>query len=174
MGVEFSVIPGSAQELHDESIEPAQLCELNAELKAMDVLRTASDGIVIGADTLIVMGGSLFGKPKDLDDARRMLRMLSGRSHRVITGVCLCSASRKSVFHETTEVCFKELSDQTIESYLSAVHVLDKAGSYAVQEKREMIIAEVRGSYSNVVGLPVERLGLEFEKWGLRYSNRNR
>jgi septum formation protein len=174
LGVDFEVIPSAAEELHDESLAPALLCELNAERKATEVATAHAGRIVLGADTLVVLEGRLFGKPRDLDEARKMLANLSGRIHHVITGVCLYEGTRKSVFSEVTEVTFKRLRPEGIEAYIAAVSVLDKAGAYGVQERGELLVEKVSGSYSNVVGLPIERLAREFDVWGVPYSSRSR
>src|SRR5262249_31753269 len=101
-------------------------------------------------------------------DARRMLHSLQGRTHQVITGVCLASygPQRLKVFSECTEVRFRPLSAAQISEYLAGTNPLDKAGSYAIQERGEMLVEEIFGSYSNVVGLPLERLQGELENWG--------
>ena len=131
-----------------------------ARAKAAAVADSAPDRIVLGADTLVVRDGQPLGKPRDLDDARRMLRALSGRGHDVLTGVCLLR--RRPAWEQTwcctTEVDFRELDDARIEAYLQRVHVLDKAGAYAIQESGDLIIAGIRGLYSNVVGLPIEEV----------------
>jgi septum formation protein len=174
LGVQFEVIPSGTEELHDESLSPTALCEINAERKATDVARNYPDRIVLGADTLVTLDGKLFGKPRNLDEARKILAALSGRTHQVITGLCLCRGARKSRFSDVTEVRFKPLTPDVIEAYLAAVSVLDKAGAYGIQERGDLLVESVSGSYSNVVGLPLERLGREFDVWGIPYSSRNR
>src|SRR5687767_503658 len=126
LGVGFQVVPSAAEELHDESFSPNTLCELNAERKAADVARSYPDHVVVGADTLVILDDKLFGKPRDLAEAKEMLAQLGGKTHHVITGVCLCDATRKSLFSEITEVRFKPLTPQVIETYITAVPVLDK------------------------------------------------
>ena len=103
-----------------------------------------------------------------------MLRELGGHTHQVVTGVCLKSGGRTAVFHDVTAVHFKALSTSTIEAYVAAVPVLDKAGAYAIQDRGEMLVEGIVGSYSNVVGLPLERLAQEFDAWGIPYSRRSR
>jgi septum formation protein len=102
-----------------------------------------------------------------------MLAQLGGKTHHVITGVCLCDATRKSLFNDVTQVRFRPLTPQVIEMYLATVSVLDKAGSYGIQERGELLVESFSGSYSNVVGLPIERLAREFDAWGISYSRRN-
>ena len=158
-GVAVEVIPSTAEELHDTSFDYRVLCEINAERKARDVASQHPGAWVIGADTLVCLDGQPLGKPSDLSAARAMLQALSGRVNRVCTGVCVIDAAgRANVFHEITEVEFLPLSDEVIDDYMSKVDTLDKAGAYAAQEHGEQIIAEVRGDFSNVVGLPIKKL----------------
>ena len=165
-GVVFEVVASPAEEIHDASMPPEKLCELNATLKCEAVAALRKNEIVIGADTLVFIDGEPLGKPVDLDDARRMLERLAGRTHRVCTGVCLIfpDGTRK-VFQGTTEVTFLPLDDIRIDAYLSLVNPLDKAGAYGIQEHGEMIVAGIVGDFDNVMGLPVamvmEALGQE-------------
>ncbi len=137
----------------------AALVTANARSKALEVAARFPGSVVIGADTLVWLDGNALGKPSDLDEARRMLQGLAGRVHEVVTGVHLVRMEpRQQVeFHEVTRVRFRPFGRETIEAYLSAVEVMDKAGAYALQEQGEMIVEAVEGSRSNVVGLPVER-----------------
>ena len=115
---------------------------------------------VLGADTVIALDGAIFGKPSSEADARRMLRLFSGRAHRVLTGVCIVRKSphRAVEWVTATTVVFRELTEATIEHYCSSVNTIDKAGGYAIQELSELLVVEIQGSYSNVVGLPVEEV----------------
>lgn len=157
-GLEFEIIPSPAEELHSEEIPLHLLCETNAKLKACAVAENNPDACVIGADTLVYIDQTPLGKPGDEDEARKTLFRLSGRTHQVCTGVCIVHGGEADCFHIITEVEFKRLSAEMIDEYMSKVHVMDKAGSYAVQEHGELIIKEVRGDYDNVVGLPMEQL----------------
>jgi len=140
----------------DEGTDPLE----NARLKAEAVSAAKPQAIVIGADTVIRFDGETIGKPADLDDARRILAKLSGRTHDVVTGVCVrCLENDLLVrFEDITHVTFRTLTHETIEAYIAAVNVLDKAGAYAIQEHGEDIIEKIDGSLTNVIGLPVERL----------------
>ena len=156
-GLEFEVIPSSAEEVHDESMPLDELCELNAALKAEAVAADHPDALVIGSDTLVYIDETPLGKPADLDGARAMLRQLSGRSHRVCTAVCIMQqGGRKKVFHDTTEVNFKVLEDADIEDYIEKANTLDKAGAYGIQEHGELIVEGIEGRFDTVMGLPVE------------------
>lgn len=158
-GVRFEVVVSPAEEIHDAAIPLDVLCEENACLKARAVADGQPDATVIGADTLVWIEGEPLGKPADGGEARALLRKLSGKSHTVCTGVCLVRPGGAiERFHVLTEVEFRELDEAAIEDYLALVHTLDKAGGYAIQEHGERVVAGIRGSYSNVVGLPVDEL----------------
>ena len=157
-GLVFEVVVSPAEELHETGIPLAELCERNAEAKAAAVAVQRPKAVVIGADTLVWIDGQALGKPRDLREAREMLRKLSGRTHTVCTGVCVIGGGRSECFHELTEVVFRDLDEAAIGRYFERVDPLDKAGAYAVQEHGEMIVAEVRGDFSNVVGLPLGRV----------------
>jgi septum formation protein len=164
---DFDVVKSDAEELHDPGIPPKTLCELNATLKAQPIGVQYPNHLVLAADTLVFLDGHPLGKPLDLDEARRMLRSLSGKNHQVITGVCLLheQVQRQVVFSVTTQVWFRPLTDSVIEEYLAQVNVLDKAGAYALQEHGERLVERVEGSASNVIGLPLEALRDALEAW---------
>ena len=158
-GVVFEVVASPAEEIHDESMVPEKLCEANAVLKAEAVAVTRPEDVVIGSDTLVFIDDKALGKPKDLEDARAMLRRLSGRTHRVCTGVCIIfPGGTRDVFHDLTEVIFKDLTDEVIDAYFEVANPLDKAGAYGIQERGDLLVAEIRGSFENVMGLPVEKV----------------
>lgn len=123
-----------------------------------------ADTLVITADTVVIVDDEILGKPKDHDDACRMLRLLSGRTHQVTTGVCIVTASCRRVFSVTTDVTFKELSEGEIEHYVICYKPFDKAGAYGIQEWIGYIgVTGMNGSYFNVMGLPVQRIYSELE-----------
>ncbi len=165
---DFTVVESMATELHDATLGPRRLCEVNAERKAMSVAERYPDHLVLGADTLVFLEDQPLGKPTDLDEARTMLSRLSGRIHQVVTGVCLVhrTGARARLFSEVTYVRFRTLEPVDIEEYLARVPVLDKAGSYAIQHEGHRIVDLVEGSLSNVIGLPVEAVRSAFERWG--------
>ena len=168
LGLQFDVLPTGADERDEHPTSVHDLALHNARVKALDAAARHPDALVLGADTIVVLGSEVFGKPRDLDDARRMLRRLSGQTHSVITGVCLLcrGGNRERTFAVETRVRFRPLSDTDIEQYLDAVHVLDKAGAYAIQEGPPLV-ENIEGSYSNVVGLPLERLAAELREFGV-------
>ncbi|MCX6877117.1 MAG: Maf family protein [Verrucomicrobia bacterium] len=158
-GLEFEVVVSPAEEIHDPTLPPDRLCEENATLKAAAVARLHPQATVIGADTLVFIDADALGKPADLAEARAMLRRLSGRTHTVCTGVCVIRPGGEiRVFHELSEVVFRVLDDAAIEAYFNLVNPLDKAGAYGIQEHGERVVAEIRGDFANVMGLPLARL----------------
>ena len=167
-GLTFTVVPAAIDEVHDEATPVAELTRLNASLKAGWVAQHHPDAWVIGADTLVSIGGAALGKPADLEEAKGMLRRLAGRTHEVGTAVCLIHAARgeRREFLERTYVTFKSLGEEEISHYLTLINPYDKAGSYAAQEHGEKIIERFEGDYSNVVGLPMERLLQELRAAG--------
>ena len=165
MGVKFRVLTAEVEEEHGQGRAARAICRRNALAKAFAVAKANPKETVLGADTLVHLGDDLLGKPASMSEARRMLGRLSGKTHQVTTACALVQGERRRVFSVTTRVRFRELSARQINAYLKAVLVLDKAGAYAVQEKGEWIVEAVHGSLTNVVGLPVERLGKELRAW---------
>lgn len=161
----FDVIPGRTDEHQPEHLSPTEACMLNAYHKARAVAKKHPDELVIAADTEVVLGRRVFGKPRDLKEAVEMLSDLSAREHLVVTGVCLLHLRRhqQRLFSETTRVKFKNLRPDDIAEYLDQINPLDKAGAYAIQEHGELIVDKTEGSFSNVVGLPMERLRAELK-----------
>ena len=159
----FEVIPAGATEHQPEHLSPSEACMLNAYRKARSVAKKFPDALVIGADTEVCLGRHVFGKPATRREAEQMLLELEGKEHQVITGVCLLHLRRhrQRTFAETTRVKFKSLGADQVTAYLDRINPLDKAGAYAIQEHGEMIVERTDGSYSNVVGLPTERLSKE-------------
>jgi septum formation protein len=158
---DFKVISSDAEELKSHSGGPLTLVQENAKKKAIPVAANNPSCWVLGADTLVFYQKEILGKPKDLDEAVEMLTFLSGKTHEVATGVSLQCNELNIVktFSETSSVTFKPISKQEIRLYFKEVNPLDKAGAYAIQTNADMIIDRFVGSYSNVVGLPLESLG---------------
>lgn len=167
LGVEFAVITSAAEEAHQDDFTARELCLVNAYRKAHAVAKQHPQALVLGADTLVYLGTTLYGKPADLADAHRMLRELAGHTHQVVTAVCLLHLAkhRCRLFAETTNVTFKPLTDVQISTYLAAIQPLDKAGAYAIQDRGDDIVERINGSFSNVVGLPQERVKHELARW---------
>lgn len=149
----FEVIPAASEEKVNLSVFPEKVACALAESKCDEVYAQHPDKVVIGCDTVVVFEGKILGKPKDREDAVRTLKALSGKTHFVITGVCVRNRYKKAVEYEETEVRFNPLSDEFIENYVDGGSPMDKAGSYGIQDGG--IVREYFGSYTNVVGLPV-------------------
>ncbi len=147
----------------NEGLPAAQIPAANAERKASAVSLRHPDELVLGADTCIVFGDEIIGKPEDMEDARRILRLLAGREHLVVTGVALLRQKDgfRRVWSESSPVRFKPFCEAVMEKYLSLVPVLDKAGAYAIQEHGELIIEGFSGELENIIGLPLRRLKQE-------------
>jgi septum formation protein len=158
LGVAFEVIPAEVVEHEDPASDPRVMVAHNAALKADWVAARHPEALVLGADTTVFIDGVVLNKPRDLVEARAMLRRLSGRTHTVRTGLALRRRRDGLRVDEgvASEVTFRPLDEATITSYLAQVHVLDKAGAYAIQEHGELIVAGHAGSYTNIIGLPLE------------------
>jgi septum formation protein len=165
--LDFKVLPSDAREVSHEHLSPLEVCQLNAHRKARAVAKKIPDALVLGADTLVFLENEIFGKPRGFKDAEKMLGLLQGRTHQVVTGVCLMHlrSHRERIFAVSTDVLFHPLNKRQIRDYLEKTHPLDKAGAYAIQDAGELIISEISGSFSNVVGLPIEQLRAELAAW---------
>ena len=157
-GLEFETIAaGGVPERASRFLTIRELTTGNAARKAMAVARRQPEAVVLGADTLVALDGALIGKPANLEEAFRILQRLSGHEHVVCTGVFICSVARKKMinFQVVSQVRFRSLREAEIRAYLAKIDPLDKAGAYAAQGDGTDIIACIRGSYTNVVGLPM-------------------
>ena len=158
-GVPFCIITRDTVEENNANLPPAEICARNASAKAEAVAVLYPQDIVVGADTLVFLEGKPLGKPADPEEAKSMLRTLQDRTHCVCTAVAvIMPGGERRDFAELSYVTFRPMDEEAIERYLSEVHVLDKAGAYAMQEKSELIVAKVEGDVDNVIGLPVKRL----------------
>ena len=163
-GIEFVVRPANIPEVRLPHESPKGFAERMAQEKARTIRnnveaahpRNRNSLAVLGADTVVVIGNEVLGKPTNSGDAARMLRLLSGREHSVITGVCLSGETFEDVRSETTIVYFGELSESDIKSYIRTGEPMDKAGAYAIQGMASRWISKIEGDYNNVVGLPVD------------------
>ncbi len=158
LGVPFEVVVAVVTEHEEASTDPRVMVAHNAALKADWVAARYPAAVVLGADTTVFIDGAALNKPRDAAEARSMLRRLSGRTHTVFTGVAARRGSDGLRLDEgvASDVTFKPLDDQGIDAYLARVHTPDKAGGYAIQEHGDLIVAGYRGSFSNIVGLPLE------------------
>ncbi|NHA04009.1 septum formation protein Maf [Mucilaginibacter sp. HC2] len=159
MDMEFEVVLKDVDESYPEGLTPQEVAVYIARKKAEAFDGTITDEVVLTADTIVCVDGLILGKPETPAHAVEMLKMLSGKVHQVITGVCLLYKGHYNNFFDVSEVFFRKLSNQEIESYVTQYNPLDKAGSYGIQERIGLIgIERINGSYTNVVGLPTEKL----------------
>ena len=154
-GVEFEVLVSEADETIPEGTAPKDAAMMTAEKKALAVAEKCTDSVVIGADTIVVIDDKILGKPKDSADAYAMLRMLSGREHEVITGVCITDGEKTERFAQVSKVRFYELTDEEITAYVATKESDDKAGAYGIQGRGCVLVEGIEGDYFNIVGLPV-------------------
>lgn len=161
---EFKIVPADIDENISEKIDAELRPEKIAEKKAAHIAKQYPESLVIGCDTAVICDREMLGKPKDKADAERMLRMLSGRSHKVITGNCLIFREKKLCFSVVTEVVFYPLSDSDIDSYLATDEWKDKAGAYGIQGKAGLFVEKINGDYNNVVGLPCAELNRKIKE----------
>lgn len=167
-GLNFSTVVSEVDETPVPGLSPGELVELLASRKASAVAARLDNGIVIGADTVVVQAGRVLGKPSGPQEAVEMLRLLQGSGHEVYTGVALVDviACETLVEHEMTRVFFNPLTEEEIRRYVATGEPLDKAGSYAVQGLAALFINRLEGCYTNVVGLPLARLAEMLKKIG--------
>ncbi len=157
IGIEFKVFPSNVDENSLDADTPEKFVCKCACLKAVDVAKKYPDAWVLGADTVVVLGSKIMGKPVDSKDAKKMLKELSGREHRVISAFCVTRNfdNRQIVEYVETRVRFKNLTSEEINGYVATGEPLDKAGAYGIQGIGSFLVKEIRGSYTNVVGLPL-------------------
>ena len=168
-GYDFEVrVPQGVTEIAPAHLSPGETVLANARAKARAGLAETPDAIVLGVDTEVFFKGRVLGKPADMDAAFAMLSRLNGRTHEVYSGVWIAGQGRERGFIEVTGVRFHRRTDAELRRYLARIHPLDKAGAYAAQEDRGEMIAGVGGSFSNVIGLPMERLREELREFGIR------
>jgi len=160
IGWPFEALPTHVDESREEGEKADAYVERVALVKAVAAAAHSHGSLVLGADTVVVIDDQILGKPRNEGDARRMLRVLHGRWHQVLTGVALVNdvTGQSKVAHEVTDVRFAEMSDEEINWYVATTEPMDKAGAYAIQGHGALFIKEIRGEYFNVVGLPVRLL----------------
>ena len=158
MGFDFTVRLIDVDESFPAHLSPEDIARFIAEAKA-SAYSPAEEEVIITADTIVVLGDDILGKPNNVDHSVEMLQSLAGKTHRVLTGVCLVTTNARITFVDETEVTFRPVTDQEIRHYIAAYQPFDKAGSYGVQDWWGLTVVEsIKGSYTNVMGLPTEKL----------------
>ena len=165
---DFIIRPALGEERADPNLSPDRLVEALSAHKGLEVAAASDPGdLVIAADTVVAVDGQVLGKPRDRADALRMLAALSGRAHTVYTGVTLCRDGEVLTQHEATQVRFRTLTPAEMEAYVDTGEPMDKAGAYGIQGYGALLVEGIEGDYSNVVGLPVCRLGRMLARFGV-------
>lgn len=168
LGIEFEVrVLPDIDESYPADLPVMQIAEYIAHKKASAYLLTMKDNdLVITADTVVIIGNEVLGKPKDEEDAKRMLRLISGKTHQVVSGVCLTTTKQQRHFSVSTDVTFKDLPENEINYYITKYKPFDKAGAYGIQEWIGYVgVTSLNGSYFNVMGLPVQKLWEELKRY---------
>lgn len=160
VGLDFEVIPSNFEENIEGQKFSRELIENLAYQKAKEVADRLSEGLIIGADTIVILKNNILGKPKDKEDAKRMLEMLSGKTHKVLTAVCVIDKDEDKTLINSciSKVTFKKLAKEEIEAYIQTKEPMDKAGSYGIQAYGSLFVEKVEGCYNNIVGLPLNLL----------------
>ncbi|MEG2295276.1 MAG: Maf family protein [Oscillospiraceae bacterium] len=164
----FLVVPSNVDETINTDCSPTQIVMSLALEKAKQVALEYPHDCIIGADTIVVLDNNIICKPKDEQDAKEILRSLSGNTHQVFTGVAIYSMDCQDVFYEETQVTFRELSDLEIDYYIQTKEPMDKAGAYGIQGKGALFVSKITGDYYNVMGLPICKLNIKL----FNYSNK--
>ena len=165
---DFQIIPAGGEERVEEGLSPGETVCCLAEQKAAEVAgKCRGDALILAADTLVYLGAARLGKPKDEEDAFRMLKMLSGRKHTVYTGVSIFAAGKAFTEYEASDVCFAPMDEAEIRAYIATGEPMDKAGAYGVQGRGALFIERIDGDFFNVMGLPLHRLYQMLKKYGI-------
>ena len=165
---EFEIRPAAGEEVASPDLTPAQLVEELSRQKAHEIaLTAAAEDVIIAADTVVAADGRVLGKPHSTQEAQQMLRLLSGRTHTVYTGITVRRGEQVLTQHEATDVVFRPLSEAEIAAYVATGEPMDKAGAYGIQGRGCVLVEGIRGDYYNVMGLPVCRLGLMLRNFGV-------
>ncbi len=166
-GYAFEIVVSDADESLPAGITPEKAVRRNAARKAQAVAETNPGAVVLGCDTVVAIDGEILGKPQDEAEAKAMLRRLSGNTHTVYSGVCITDGKKETVFAVATDVTFYALSDRTIDAYAATKEPMDKAGAYGIQGLGCVLVKEISGDYSNVVGLPLSESARALAAFGV-------
>lgn len=167
-GFGFRIIPSDCDETIKEKLSPEETVKVLAERKALSVLSENENSVVLGCDTVVALGDEILGKPADREDAFKMIKALSGKTHRVCTGVCIADKDKTKSFVSVAEVEFYELSDETAESYVATGECDDKAGAYGIQGLGGTLVKSIKGDYYAIVGLPYAETVRVLSEFGIR------
>ena len=169
IGLKFEVEPGDYEEIVDTDLEPHEMVRKLSREKAEAVARKHNSGVVIAADTVVLIDGKILGKPKSPAEAKKMLRALSGKSHAVITGFTIIDTAERRILSKAveTKVYIGELNPAEIDAYVKSGEPLDKAGGYGIQGLGSVIVEKIEGDYFNVVGLPLSSLAESLKEFGI-------
>lgn len=170
-GYEFEICPAQIDETVDEKLSPSELvCTLsqNKAKAVFESLENKKDVAVLGSDTIVVLDGKVLGKPKDEEEAICMLSSLSGKKHKVYTGVCIVTASQTNSFFDCTTVEFFELTPEQIKAYVKTREPMDKAGAYGIQGKGCVLVKSINGDFFSVMGLPIAKTSKALKKVGVK------
>lgn len=167
-GFGFRIIPSDCDETIKEKLSPEETVKVLAERKALSVLEKNTESVVLGCDTVVALGDEILGKPSDREDAFKMIKALSGKTHRVCTGVCIADKNKTNTFVSVAEVEFYELSDETAESYVATGECDDKAGAYGIQGLGGTLVKSIKGDYYAIVGLPYAETVRVLSEFGIR------
>ena len=167
LDIPFEIIPAVGPEYVPEGAGPEEAVLALSRTKAREVAQAHPDNLVIGADTVVAIDGVILGKPADAADAARMLRLLSGREHRVYTGVTVIANGKTLSRAEMTRVFFRDMTEEEIQSYIATGEPMDKAGAYGYQGRASVYVQRIEGDFFNVVGLPLCRLGTMLKELGV-------
>lgn len=166
IGYDFKVICADIAEVIPENLQPQEVVKSLAMQKALAVAKKHAESVVIGSDTVVALDGKILGKPHSKIEAHDMLRSLSGRTHKVFTGVAIVCGDKVKNFYEETDVEFYSLTDEEIEKYVETGEPMDKAGAYGIQGKGSVLVKKINGDYFNVMGLPIAKLYREMSDFG--------
>ena len=167
-GFGFRIIPSDCDETIKEKLSPEETVKVLAERKALSVLEKNENSVVLGCDTVVALGDEILGKPSDREDAFKMIKALSGKTHRVCTGVCIADKDKIKSFVSVAEVEFYELSDEPAESYVATGECDDKAGAYGIQGLGGTLVKSIKGDYYAIVGLPYAETVRVLSEFGIR------
>ncbi|MGN1118218.1 MAG: Maf family protein [Acutalibacteraceae bacterium] len=167
LGYEYEVCPADIDETVPKDVESIYVPEILSRNKALFVLRQNPDAVVIGSDTVVICDGQILGKPQSEEEARLMLSLLSGKKHKVATGLCVCSKEKTRSLVSVTDVYFHELTQNLIDAYIATGEPMDKAGAYGIQGVGSVLVRKIDGDYFTVMGLPLSQTARLLSEFGI-------